>query len=206
MNMQRKGIVLVISAASGTGKTTLVKRLLAEFPRFGYSISCTTRPPRAGEVDGRDYHFLSREEFLRRRDAGYFAEWAEVYGNYYGSPLQPTLDMLARGQDVLFEIDVQGAAQLRLNIPQAQCIFILPPSLPVLEQRLRGRGTDDEEVIRRRLDSAAREIAEAHWFSTWIVNDDLDTAYAELRAAYLAATLAPTLRPGLLRTILAPAG
>ncbi|MGN0009142.1 MAG: guanylate kinase [Desulfovibrionaceae bacterium] len=206
MNMQRKGIVLVISAASGTGKTTLVKRLLAEFPQFGYSISCTTRPPRAGEVDGRDYHFLSREEFLRRRDAGYFAEWAEVYGNYYGSPLQPTLDMLARGQDVLFEIDVQGAAQLRLNIPQAQCIFILPPSLPVLEQRLRGRGTDDEEVIRRRLDSAAREIAEAHWFSTWIVNDDLDTAYAELRAAYLAATLAPTLRPGLLRTILAPAG
>ena len=206
MNMQRKGIVLVISAASGTGKTTLVKRLLAEFPQFGYSISCTTRPPRAGEVDGRDYHFLSREEFLRRRDAGYFAEWAEVYGNYYGSPLQPTLDMLARGQDVLFEIDVQGAAQLRLNIPQAQCIFILPPSLPVLEQRLRGRGTDDEEVIRRRLDSATREIAEAHWFSTWIVNDDLDTAYAELRAAYLAATLAPTLRPGLLRTILAPAG
>lgn len=206
MNMQRKGIVLVISAASGTGKTTLVKRLLAEFPQFGYSISCTTRPPRAGEVDGRDYHFLSREEFLRRRDAGYFAEWAEVYGNYYGSPLQPTLDMLARGQDVLFEIDVQGAAQLRLNIPQAQCIFILPPSLPVLEQRLRGRGTDDEEVIRRRLDSAAREIAEAHWFSTWIVNDNLDTAYAELRAAYLAATLAPTLRPGLLRTILAPAG
>lgn len=206
MNTQRKGVVLVVSAASGTGKTTLVKKLLEAFPQFGYSISCTTRPPRAGEVDGKDYHFLSREEFIRRREQGYFAEWAEVYGNFYGSPLQPTLDMLAQGQDVLFEIDVQGAAQLHLTIPQACCVFILPPSLAELERRLRQRGTDSDEVIRRRLDSAAQEIAEAHWFDYWVVNDDLEGAYDALRAAYLAATLQPRLRPALLRSVLrAPA-
>ncbi|MDD2966292.1 MAG: guanylate kinase [Desulfovibrionaceae bacterium] len=203
MIQQRKGVVLIISAASGTGKTTLVKRLLAEFPNFAYSISCTTRPPREGEVDGIDYYFLSREEFIARREQGYFAEWAEVYGNFYGSPLKPMLEKLAQGQDVIFEIDVQGAAQVRLSIPEAQCIFILPPSLAELEKRLRGRGTDSEEVIARRMSAATQEIREAHWFDTWVVNDNLDIAYDCLRAAYVASTLAPTLAPQHVRALLA---
>lgn len=199
---KRKGTVIVVSAASGTGKTTLVKKLMAEFPGFGYSLSCTTREPRVGEIDGRDYTFLKRDDFIQKRDQGYFAEWAEVYGNFYGSPLQPILDMMERGQDVLLEIDVQGAAQLHLALPQAHCIFILPPSMEELERRLRTRGTDSDEVIRRRLDNAAKEISEAHWFETWIVNDDLDTAYDALRAAYLTAGNAPKLRAGFLQSLL----
>ena len=200
--MKRNGVVLVICAPSGAGKTTLVKRLLQEFPHFGYSVSCTTRPPRPGEVDGKDYHFLSREEFQRRRLQGYFAEWAEVYGNFYGTPLPPTLEMLEQGKDVLFEIDVQGAAQLRLTLPEGKYVFILPPSMQVLEERLRGRGSDDEGTILRRMANAEREMREAHWFDAWIVNDDLDHAYDQLRAAYIGATLTPRLRPLLLRGIM----
>lgn len=200
--MKRNGVVLVVCAPSGTGKTTLVKRLLQEFPHFGYSVSCTTRSPRPGETDGVDYHFLSGEEFEQRRAQGYFAEWAEVYGNFYGTPLPPTLGMLEQGKDVLFEIDVQGAAQLRLTLPAGKYVFILPPSMSVLEERLRGRGSDDEATIARRLANAAREMREAHWFDAWIVNDVLDTAYDELRAAYIAATLAPRLRPLLVRGVM----
>lgn len=199
--MQRNGVVLVVCAASGTGKTTLVKRLLDEFPSFAYSVSCTTRPPREGEVDGKDYHFLSHEDFCERRSQGYFAEWAEVYGNLYGTPLPPILDMINHGKDVLFEIDVQGAAQLRLTLNQPCCIFILPPSMAELEKRLRTRASDDEATIQRRLNNAATEIREAHWFSTWIVNDTLDKAYDQLRATYIAATLNPRLRPLLLRSL-----
>lgn len=199
--MQRNGVVLVICAASGTGKTTLVKRLLNEFPSFAYSVSCTTRPPRVGEVDGKDYHFLSREDFCERRNQGYFAEWAEVYGNLYGTPLPPILDNINNGKDVLFEIDVQGAAQLRLTLNQPCCIFILPPSMKELKNRLHNRASDDDSTIQRRLDSATTEIREAHWFDTWIVNDDLNNAYDQLRAAYIAATLKPRLRPLLLRSL-----
>ena len=159
----RSGVLLVVCAPSGTGKTTLIRRLRDEFPNFAYSISCTTRAPRGHETDGKDYHFLSVEEFLRRRDAGFFAEWANVHGNYYGTPLAPVLETLKAGQDVLFDIDVQGAA---------------------------------------RLSNAASEIRQAHWFDAWIVNDNLDKAYDELRAVYLASTLHPAHRPGLANTIL----
>ncbi|WP_302608427.1 guanylate kinase, partial [uncultured Desulfovibrio sp.] len=136
--MRREGIALVLSAPSGTGKTTLIKRLLAEFPHFGYSVSCTTRQPRQGEEHGKDYFFLSREEFERRRAEQAFAEWAEVHGNFYGTPLAPVKEMLHQGQDVLFDIDVQGAAQLRLTLEEAAFVFILPPSMAELERRLRG--------------------------------------------------------------------
>jgi len=141
--MPREGIALVLSAPSGAGKTTLVKRLLAEFLHIGYSVSCTTRQPRQGEVDGKDYIFLSHEEFEQRRVQGYFAEWAEVHGNFYGTPLAPVKEKLHQGQDVLFDIDVQGAAQLKLSLSEATFAFILPPSLHELENRLRGRGLDD---------------------------------------------------------------
>ncbi|MBD5626965.1 MULTISPECIES: guanylate kinase [unclassified Desulfovibrio] len=199
----RQGIALVLSAPSGAGKTTLVRRLRAEFPAIGYSVSCTTRAPREGEVNGRDYTFLSRPDFERRRAAGEFAEWAEVHGNLYGTPLAPVEAMLAEGRDALFDIDVQGAAQLKLNLEAATFVFILPPSLTELERRLRLRGQDDEEVIERRLANARRELREAAWYDALVVNDDLDGAYDRLRAAYLAATLAPARNPRLVDSLLA---
>ncbi len=200
--MPREGIALVLSAPSGAGKTTLVKRLLAEFPHIGYSVSCTTRKPRQGEVDGRDYIFLSHEEFENRRVEGYFAEWAEVHGNFYGTPLAPVKEKLHQGQDVLFDIDVQGAAQLKLSLSEATFAFILPPSLHELENRLRGRGLDDEPTIARRLANARSEILQARWYDAVIVNDNLDQAYDTLRAVYVAAGLAPARNPRLLDEIL----
>ncbi len=191
MTFTRSGVVLVLCAPSGTGKTTLTKRLLEEFPDFAFSISCTTRSPRAGEVDGRDYHFISVDEFVRRRDAGFFAEWAEVHGNFYGTPLQATQEMLAAGKDVLFDIDVQGARQVRESMPHATFVFILPPSREELERRLRNRGTDDDATIMKRMRNAGKELRDADFFDAFIMNDDIDTAYASLKATFVAATLAP---------------
>lgn len=200
--MPRKGIALVISAPSGAGKTTLVQRLLREFPQFGYSISCTTRQPRQGEVDGKDYVFLSREEFEQRRAQGYFAEWAEVHGNLYGTPLAPVKDSLQRGQDVLFDIDVQGAAQLKLSLAEAVFIFILPPSMTELERRLRSRALDDEATIERRMANARKEMLESRWYDALVINDDLDTAYDALRSVFVAASLAPFRSPDLPEALL----
>lgn len=202
MGTQRAGVVLVLCAPSGTGKTTLVRRLREEFPQFAYSVSCTTRAPREGEVDGRDYHFLTHEEFVRRRDAGFFAEWAEVHGNFYGTPLAATLATIEAGQDLLFDIDVQGAAQLRTSLPQGTYVFILPPSRVELERRLRSRGTDGEEVILRRLANAEAEVREATRFDALIVNDDVDRAYDELRAVFIAATLSPVRQTALVPALL----
>lgn len=198
----RAGIALVICAPSGTGKTTLIKRLVAEFPRFAFSVSCTTREPRPGEAPGVDYDFVSRDEFRQRRDAGYFAEWAEVYGNFYGTPLESTRALLSQGRDVLFDIDVQGASQLRRTIPGARLIFILPPSRRELERRLRGRGTETPESLQTRLRVAGNELVQAHWFNSWIINEDLETAWQELRAAYIAATLSPVVQSDFLGELL----
>lgn len=200
--MERQGAALVISAPSGTGKTTLIRMLREEFPRLSYSISCTTRAPREGERDGGDYHFLSRERFLRLRDEGSFAEWAEVHGNFYGTPLAPVRDMLLQGRDVLFDIDVQGARQLKASLPEVFRIFILPPSLEELRRRLRKRGLDSEEVIRRRLANACGELREAARYDALIVNDRLEDAYARLRTAYGAAVLAPHCHERTLRALL----
>ena len=203
MNLKnRSGIALVICAPSGTGKTTLIKRLTAEFSRFAFSISCTTRQPRPGEEDGWDYHFLTEDEFKRRRDTGYFAEWAEVHGNFYGTPLEATQTLLAQGRDVLFDIDVQGAAQLRRTIPEARLIFILPPSRRELERRLRSRETETPQSLEKRLANAYVELSQAHWFNVWIVNDDLESAWQELRAAYIAAALSPACHAGMLDSLL----
>jgi guanylate kinase len=200
--MERTGVVLVVCAPSGSGKTTLVGMLMREFPEIGYSVSCTTRPPRPGEIPGRDYDFINHETFTDLQRHGHFAEWADVHGNFYGTPLNPTLELLSAGRDVLFDVDVQGAAQLRLTMPAGRYVFILPPSLKILEERLRKRALDDEEAVRRRLTAASGEIREAHWFDAWVVNDDLQHAYERLRAVYLAATLEPRRRPLLLRNIL----
>ncbi len=200
--MRREGIALVLSAPSGTGKTTLIKRLLAEFPHFGDSGPCPTRQPRQDEEHGKDYFFLSREEFERRRAEQAFAEWAEVHGNFYGTPLAPVKEMLHQGQDVLFDIDVQGAAQLRLTLEEAAFVFILPPSMAELERRLRGRGLDDEATIQRRLTNARQEMLEARWYDALVVNDALDAAYDALRAVYLAAALTPGRNPRLVEELL----
>ena len=201
VRMHRMGLPLIICAPSGTGKTTLIHRLCEEFS-LGLSVSCTTRPPRPGEVDGRDYIFLDKDTFVTMRRQGHFAEWAEVHGNFYGTPLQPVRERLARGEDMLFDIDVQGAAQLALTLPEARFVFILPPSLEVLAERLRLRDTDSPEAVELRLNNARIELRNCHWFDAWIINDDLDQAYRELKAFYMAATLRPSLQPGLARAVL----
>ena len=200
--MPRKGIALVLSAPSGAGKSTLSGMLLKDFPEIVYSVSCTTRKPRPGEVDGRDYYFISEADFLRQREAGGFAEWAQVHGNYYGTPLAAVQEKLDQGTDVLFDIDVQGAAQLKLNLFNACFVFILPPSLDELERRLRLRGTENEESIQARLCNARDEIKEARWYNALVVNDKLDRAYTHLRSVYLAATLSPSCQPQLLQSLL----
>ncbi|OIO05630.1 MAG: guanylate kinase [Desulfovibrionaceae bacterium CG1_02_65_16] len=199
----RKGLCLVLSAPSGAGKSTLVARLRAEFPGFAYSISCTTRAPRGAEENGVHYHFLTREDFLAKRGAGYFAEWAEVHGNFYGTPKAPVEDKLSRGQDMLFDIDVQGALQLKAVFPQALYVFILPPSKEVLERRLRGRGTDSEEAIAKRMKNALGELNQAGHFDYHIVNDDIEEAADELRAVYVAGRARAICRPGLVPGLLA---
>ncbi|MDR3319780.1 MAG: guanylate kinase [Desulfovibrio sp.] len=201
--MRREGIALVVSAPSGAGKTTLIARLRDEFPRFGYSVSCTTRPPRQGESDGKDYIFLSREEFERRRVQNSFVEWAEVHGNLYGTPLAAAERMLGEGQDVIFDIDVQGVKQIKLSLPAAVFVFILPPDMEKLEQRMRARGQDDESAMARRLARARKEMEQVRLYDVMIVNDRLDAAYDAFRAVYIAATLAPARYPYLLEEIFA---
>ncbi|WP_027185315.1 guanylate kinase [Desulfovibrio inopinatus] len=203
MKIERRGVILVICAPSGTGKSTLIKRLMKEYSNIAFSVSCTTRKPRAGEVDGKDYHFLDKDEFLRRRDAGFFAEWANVHDNFYGTPKQATLDFLEQGRDLLFDIDVQGANQLRQNLAQGAYIFIVPPSKKVLVERLVGRATDAPEVIARRLDNARAELNEARHFDYIIVNDVLELAYYDLRAIYLAERTKRESLPGVLDRLLA---
>lgn len=178
--------MLIISAPSGTGKSTLIRRLTQEFDNFSFSISCTTRAPRPGEQSGREYHFLSVQDFLSKRDQGYFAEWAEVHGNLYGTPRQATEDLLQAGRDIVFDIDVQGARQLKESMGQGCYVFIFPPSQEALKKRLIGRGTDSSAVIQRRLENARQEIVASEWFDHWIINDDLFVAHDQLRAIYLA--------------------
>lgn len=199
----RLGLILVISAPSGTGKSTLIRKFCAEFPRLAFSVSYTTRSPRPEEVHGREYHFVSREEFLALREQGVFAEWAEVHGRFYGTPRAAVLDLLSQGRDVLFDIDIQGARQLRAAFPQGCLVFLLPPSRRALEERLMGRGTEDRETLDRRLGNARMEMDQAGFFDFQIVNDDLEQAYQKLRTVYLAEGLRTRCNPDLTRDILA---
>ncbi|HKI81565.1 MAG TPA: guanylate kinase [Pseudodesulfovibrio sp.] len=194
--------VLVVCAPSGTGKSTLISMLRERYPDFGFSVSYTTRAPRGSEQDGREYHFVSRETFVAMRSKGAFCEWAEVHGNFYGTATKPVEAMLHQGQDVLFDIDVQGAKQLKKTFYKGTFVFLLPPSREELVRRLKGRGTDSEESIAKRLANASGELAQAEWFDSWVVNDDLDEAYKELEAVYLAGKCKPSLRPGILDNIM----
>ncbi|MGI9297107.1 MAG: guanylate kinase [Gammaproteobacteria bacterium] len=173
--------MFVISAPSGTGKTTISGRL-RRTGLLRVSISHTTRPPRAGERNGAEYFFVGRDEFLRMRDGGGFLEWAEVFGNYYGTGAEWVRNQLAAGADILLEIDVQGARQVKKAAPEAVLIFIRPPSVAALAARLKKRGNDAPEVVARRLAAAEAEIARAGEFDYGIINDDLDRAVAEIRA------------------------
>lgn len=173
------GQLFIVAAPSGAGKTTLVKRLLAEDP-VRLSISHTTRAPRDGEVDGVAYHFIDVERFKQQIELGGFLEWAEVHGNYYGTSKAWIAMELAAGRDVLLEIDWQGAAQVRQVFPSAIGIFILPPSMEELTRRLVGRGTDSEAVIARRLAAAQDEMRHVGEFDYVIINDDLEQALADL--------------------------
>ena len=176
----RRGRLFVIAAPSGTGKTSLVKRLMERVPTLGFSVSHTTRKPRPNEQDGRDYHFVSPERFRAMIAAGEFLEHASVFDNLYGTSQAAVETALAAGRDLLLEIDWQGARQVRQRLPEAVDVFILPPSRAALEARLRGRGTDSDEVIARRLADSVTELS--HWgeFRYVVVNDRFEAALAEL--------------------------
>ena len=177
-----EGVLYIVSAPSGAGKTSLVKALLKTDPTIRLSVSYTTRPPRPGETDGRDYHFVNRERFEIMLAEGEFLEHAEVYGNFYGTSKDSIGRDLNAGRDVLLEIDWQGAEQVRQHFPQSASIFILPPSFNALRTRLAGRGQDSDEVIERRLAAAAHDVAHADAFDYIIVNDDFDHALQDLVA------------------------
>jgi guanylate kinase len=183
------GSLFVISAPSGAGKTSLVHALLNINPQIDLSVSYTTRQPRAGEVDGKDYHFISREQFLSMAQRAEFLESAEVYGNLYGTSQSWITQENAKDRDILLEIDWQGAAQVRKLFPHCVSIFILPPSMEALEQRLKGRGKDDSTVIEKRLSAAREDVSHVSEFDYVIINDNLNEALRELNSVVLAARL-----------------
>ncbi|MDR2881656.1 MAG: guanylate kinase [Azoarcus sp.] len=183
------GTLITVTAPSGAGKTTLVREMLRHDPNLRLSVSYTTRAPRAGEEDGREYHFIETGRFLEMRDVGGFAEWAEVHGNYYGTSRAWLAEQLGQGRDTMLEIDWQGAAQVREAFPESVSVFVLPPSLDELENRLRGRGTDSEETIALRLRAAIDEMRHVQEFAYVIINDRLQDTIAELAVVLQAARL-----------------
>ncbi|WP_033423233.1 guanylate kinase [Geopsychrobacter electrodiphilus] len=176
MNNKRPGILFVVSAPSGAGKTTLCHAMFDKFPDLRQSVSFTTRPMRAGEQDGVDYHFVDHGCFEKMVQAGEFLEWAEVHGHLYGTALSTLQRAATQGADLLLEIDCQGARQIRNSLKDAVCIFVLPPDFSELEHRLRGRETDSDQVIARRLANAKDEISQAHWYDYIVLNDSIEDA------------------------------
>jgi len=179
--LQRRGLMFILSSPSGAGKTTIARRLLEHDDHIRMSVSCTTRPMRPGEVDGRDYHFVSREQFDRMVEAGEFLEWATVFGNSYGTPKAQVKQGIREGQDFLFDIDWQGTQQLYQKMEtDVVRVFLLPPSIAELRRRLTGRGTDSAEVVAGRMARAQAEIS--HWdgYDYVVVNDDIDACFAQV--------------------------
>ena len=181
-----RGLLFIVSAPSGTGKTTLVERLVQRVPGLQMSRSYTSRQARIGERDSVDYNFISRDRFDAMVREGAFLEWADVFGNCYGTSAADTDALLASGKDVVLVIDVQGARQVRSRGIETVSVFVLPPSAPVLEQRLRGRSKDSEDQIRKRLEVACREVSDFAQYEYVVVNDELDTAVSRLEAIVLA--------------------
>ena len=181
-----KGLLIVISGASGTGKGTVCKKILEDLPSVAYSISATTRKPRDGEVDGREYYFLSVDEFKRWIAEEKFLEFAEVHGNFYGTPLNKITERLNRGEDILLEIDVQGALNVKQKFPEGIYIFMLPPSLDELKRRIEGRGSETPETLARRMKNAVAEIQIGHEYDYAVVNDTVDAAVEKIKAILVA--------------------
>jgi guanylate kinase len=177
------GKLIVLTGPSGVGKGTLMQSLLSRYPELCYSISATTRSPRTGEVHGKDYYFISRDQFKQAISQGKFLEWAEFAGNYYGTPKEAVLNHIHSGNLVVLEIELEGARQIRTSFPNALSIFILPLSFSELENRIRNRAQDSEEAICLRLQRAQTEIASADEFDLQIVNDNLETALDEIKTA-----------------------
>jgi guanylate kinase len=197
-NIKRRGLMLVISSPSGAGKSTIARNVLEADKAIGLSVSVTTRKRRPSEIEGVHYHFISIREFERMRDTDALLEWAEVHGNFYGTPREPVETAMAEGRDMLFDIDWQGAQQLQEKMSaDVVSIFILPPSIDELQARLHRRAEDSEEVIQTRLANARAEIE--HWreYDYVIVNDDLDRAFSSLKSIVLAERLRRDRRPGL---------
>ncbi len=182
----KKGLLFVVSAPSGAGKTSLCQAVTAAVDNLTHSISYTTRKPRPGEIDGRDYFFVSHERFQEMLNAGDFAEWAEVHSNLYGTSRRVLDDMVSKGIDIILDIDTQGAKQIKTKCDAAVFIFILPPSLDILEERLRNRKSDREDEIRRRMGRSREEIKDYQMYDYIIINRDFDRALAELRAIVIA--------------------
>ncbi|MEA3465371.1 MAG: guanylate kinase [Thermodesulfobacteriota bacterium] len=180
--MQRQGLLYIISAPSGAGKTTLCNAIIDLLPQLGQSISFTTRSMRVGEVDGVDYHFVAVETFQNMIASGAFVEWAQVHGNFYGTALKTLEDARVAGRDILLDIDFQGAAQLKKMVDHAVFIFIAPPSFAELKRRLLGRETDSDDVVAQRIENARSEMVQARWYDYIIINDDIDDAVAKLKA------------------------
>jgi guanylate kinase len=178
----RTGTLFVLAGPSGVGKGSVVRELVAKDPSLSLSVSVTTRPPRPGEVDGVDYFFVDEDAFARMVEAGELLEWAEIVGHRSGTPKGFVEDRLGEGRDVILEIDVVGASQVRERVPDSVLIFLEPPSLEELERRLRGRGTETEEAIRLRLQTAAWELEQRSWFDHVVVNDDLERAAGRVAA------------------------
>lgn len=187
MSKQEKGLLIVLSGPSGSGKSTVIKKLMEKRGNIHFSVSYTTRKIRAGEVEGVSYNFVDRAEFERMIDNNEFLEYAQYSGNYYGTSLKVIEEKQAAGMDVMLDIEVQGAANVRSKCPGAVLVFIVPPTYEELERRLRGRGTDPEDVIRMRLDRALDEIKEVGMYDYLVVNDDVAKAADELDAIMTAA-------------------
>lgn len=197
-----KGILFIVTAPSGAGKSTICDAVLADTENLKYSVSATTRAPRKGEVDGEDYHFLSRENFEEMIAEEKFLEHARVYDNYYGTPREYIERELQDGRDLILDIDLQGARSVKARNYPAVYIYILPPSLKVLRQRLEGRQTDSPEVIEKRFAQAAGEISAAVEYDYCIINDDLSTAVEEMKSIIRAERCRVSRRPGLVEKIL----
>ena len=199
----RRGLLIILSSPSGAGKSTLARRLMAWDPSLAFSVSATTRPPRPGEVDGREYHFTSRAAFKDMVEAGDMLEHAEVFGNAYGSPRGPVEASIKSGRDVLFDIDWQGGQQIRESVlgKHTLSLFILPPSIPELERRLRARDQDTDEVITNRMRKSRDEIS--HWpeYDYVLVNDDLDETEERLKTIVCAERMRRSQQPGLVDVV-----
>ena len=180
--MKIQGLPIVISAPSGSGKSTIANKIVEALPSAVMSVSCTTRPPRPGEVNGQHYYFISEEDFKKKIKAGEFLEWAEVHGHHYGTPMSHLKQEMEQGHDVILAIDVQGGLSVKRFYPKGVYIFLVPPTWDVLEKRLRDRASDDEQTIKMRMSNARKELSYLSHYDYLVINDNLDQALADVSA------------------------